>query len=124
MQLSPLQSCFIYNFYDSRWCFVAKYTNRHRFRRETLHYFARQRWRDLTRARGKYKSQRISTEREFLRLLDAGCHTPVGVYSSLVGDVLHLKALVFPETGGEPMSGEASGSDPLEVAEALFQSLK
>jgi hydroxymethylbilane synthase len=68
--------------------------------------------------------QRISAEREFLRLLDAGCHTPVGVYSSLVGDVLHLKALVFPETGGEPKSGEASGTDPLEVAEALFQSLK
>jgi hydroxymethylbilane synthase len=68
--------------------------------------------------------QRISAEREFLRLLDAGCHTPVGVYSSLVGDVLHLKALVFPETGGQPKSGEASGTDPLEVAQALFQSLK
>ena len=68
--------------------------------------------------------QRICAEREFLRLLDAGCHTPVGVYSSLVGDVLQLKALVFPETGGEPKSGEASGTDPLEVAEALFQSLK
>jgi hydroxymethylbilane synthase len=68
--------------------------------------------------------QRICAEREFLRLLDAGCHTPVGVYSSLVGDVLHLKALVFPETGGEPKSGEASGTNPLEVAQALFQSLK
>jgi hydroxymethylbilane synthase len=68
--------------------------------------------------------QRICAEREFLRLLDAGCHTPVGVFSSLVDDTLHLKALVFPETGGEPKSGEASGSDPLEVAEALFQSLK
>jgi hydroxymethylbilane synthase len=68
--------------------------------------------------------QRICAEREFLRLLDAGCHTPVGVFSSLMDDTLHLKALVFPETGGEPKSGEASGSDPLEVAEALFQSLK
>lgn len=68
--------------------------------------------------------QRICAEREFLRLLDAGCHTPVGVYSSLVDDVLQLKALVFPETGGEPKSGEASGIDPLEVARALFQSLK
>lgn len=68
--------------------------------------------------------QRIRAEREFLRLLDAGCHTPVGVYSSSVDDILHLKALVFPETGGEPRSGEASGSDPLEVASALFQSLK
>ena len=68
--------------------------------------------------------KRICAEREFLRLLDAGCHTPVGVYSSWVDDILHLKALVFPETGGEPRSGEASGSEPLEVASALFQSLK
>ena len=68
--------------------------------------------------------QRIRAEREFLRLLDAGCHTPVGVYSSWVDGVLQLKALVFPETGGEPRSGEASGSDPLEVAKALFESLK
>jgi hydroxymethylbilane synthase len=68
--------------------------------------------------------QRITAEREFLRLLDAGCHTPVGVFSSLVDDALHLKALVFPEAGGEPRSGEANGIDPLEVAQALFQSLK
>lgn len=68
--------------------------------------------------------KRITAEREFLRLLDAGCHTPVGVFSSWVGDMLHLKARVFPETGGEPKSGEASGADPIEVAQALFQSLK
>jgi hydroxymethylbilane synthase len=68
--------------------------------------------------------QRITAEREFLRLLDAGCHTPVGVFSSLVDDALHLKALVFPESGGEPRSSEANGTDPLKVAQALFQSLK
>ena len=66
---------------------------------------------------------RITAEREFLRLLDAGCHTPVGVFSSLADGELHLQARVFPEHGGEPQSGEARGTDPLAVAQALFQSL-
>jgi len=68
---------------------------------------------------------RITAEREFLRLLDAGCHTPVGVYSSLAGDQLHLQARVFPEAGGAPQTGAASGPshDPLALAQQLFQSL-
>lgn len=66
---------------------------------------------------------RITAEREFLRLLDAGCHTPVGVFSSLTDGVLHLKARVFPEGGGNPRTGEASGTDPFLTALSLFQSL-
>jgi hydroxymethylbilane synthase len=68
-------------------------------------------------------SLRITAEREFLRLLDAGCHTPVGVFSSLVNGQLHLMARVFPETGGPPQTSEARGKDPLTVALHLFQSL-
>ena len=67
--------------------------------------------------------KRISAEREFLRLLDGGCHTPVGVYSTLDGDVIHLRARVFPEHDGMPTSGEARGTDPLSTALELFQSL-
>jgi hydroxymethylbilane synthase len=66
---------------------------------------------------------RITAEREFLRLLDAGCHTPVGVFSSLTDGVLQLKARVFPEAGGKPRTSEASGTDPLLTALSLFQSL-
>ncbi len=66
---------------------------------------------------------RITAEREFLRLLDGGCHTPVGVVSSLVDGLLHLHARVFPEAGGPPQTGEAQGTDPIAVALALFQSL-
>ncbi len=68
--------------------------------------------------------QRIVAEREFLRLLDGGCHTPVGVFSSLDGDTLTLKARVFPEKGkAAPQSSEATGSDPIAVAHELYQSL-
>ena len=68
--------------------------------------------------------QRVTAEREFLRLLDAGCHTPVGVFSSLIDGELHLKARVFPEAGGTPKTGEARGHDPIKVALTLFQSLQ
>ena len=66
---------------------------------------------------------RITAEREFLRLLDGGCHTPVGVYSSINGDQITLKARVFPDEGGTPKSGEAHGTDPLTLALELFNSL-
>ena len=60
---------------------------------------------------------------EFLRLLDGGCHTPVGVYSSISGEEILLKARVFPEAGGTPTSGEARGTDPFTLALELFNSL-
>lgn len=66
---------------------------------------------------------RITAEREFLRLLDGGCHTPVGVYSSLENSEIILSARVFPEEGGTPKTGEARGTDPIAVATELFNSL-
>ena len=63
-------------------------------------------------------------EREFLRLLDGGCHTPVGVYSSLDGDEISISARLFPEAGGTPQIGEAKGIDPISTALELFNSLK
>ncbi len=67
---------------------------------------------------------RVTAEREFLRLLDGGCHTPVGVYSTLEGDLLRLRARVFPEAGGPPQTSQAEGTDPFAVAQSLFTSLK
>ena len=63
----------------------------------------------------------ITAEREFLRLLDGGCHTPIGVFSNLNDGLITMKARVFPEEGGEPQTSEASGSDPLAVAKELFE---
>ena len=66
---------------------------------------------------------RITAEREFLRLLDGGCHTPVGVFSSICDGELSLHARVFPDEGGTPKSGSASGTDPIALAHTLFNSL-
>lgn len=66
---------------------------------------------------------KVTAEREFLRLLDGGCHTPVGVYSFLEGGEISLFARVFPEEGGKPKVGQAQGSDPISVARELFESL-
>lgn len=66
---------------------------------------------------------RITAEREFLRLLEGGCHTPVGVYSSVSGDEISLSARVFPDEGGTPKSGEARGTNPITLALELFNSL-
>lgn len=68
---------------------------------------------------------RIVAEREFLRLLDGGCHTPVGVYSKIENGQLTLKARVFPDEGGEPRTGEITGpsDSPLPLATTLFHSL-
>lgn len=66
---------------------------------------------------------KVTAEREFLRLLDGGCHTPVGVYSFLEDGVISLFARVFPEKGGTPRTGQAKGADPISVARELFESL-
>jgi hydroxymethylbilane synthase len=70
---------------------------------------------------------RITAEREFLRLLDGGCHTPVGVTTQLFGDKILMVGIVFPEgeVVAEPYQSEASGSadQPLKVAAALFAGL-
>ncbi|MCW1885778.1 hydroxymethylbilane synthase [Luteolibacter flavescens] len=66
---------------------------------------------------------RVRAEREFLRLLEGGCSTPVGVFTSLDESVLQMDARVFPDEGGTPRVAKASGGDPLKVARELFESL-
>jgi hydroxymethylbilane synthase len=67
---------------------------------------------------------RVRAEREFLRLLDGGCSTPVGVYTVLKQGVISMSARVFPDEGGSPRTASAEGTCPLATALQLFQSLK
>lgn len=68
----------------------------------------------------------LLAEREFLRLLDAGCHTPVGVRSWIDGATLHMTGRVFDENSDDdPTESTASGesSDPEKIAGELFRTL-
>lgn len=69
----------------------------------------------------------IIAERQFLHLLQAGCHTPVGVHTTHENGVLTMKALVFDEKNltREPQHGQAHGTadQPLQVAAQLQRSL-
>ncbi|MDB6079684.1 MAG: Porphobilinogen deaminase [Akkermansiaceae bacterium] len=67
---------------------------------------------------------RVRAEREFLRLLEGGCHTPVGVFTELREDgTLSMSVRVFPDEGGDPRVAEGSHADPLELAKQLFEAL-
>lgn len=62
-------------------------------------------------------------EREFLRLLDAGCHTPVGVCSRIEGNHLSMSARVFDEENDDPpkeAACEGLASEPEKVAAELY----
>lgn len=66
-------------------------------------------------------------EREFLRLLDAGCHTPVGVRSKIQGDTLEMLGRVFDENSdANPTESHVVGSaaEPEAVALELFETLE
>jgi hydroxymethylbilane synthase len=66
-------------------------------------------------------------EREFLRLLQAGCHTPVGVNCRITGNRMSMTALVFSENDptAPPARAEHSGhpEEWREVACRLHASL-
>lgn len=68
--------------------------------------------------------RQVRCEREFLRLLDAGCETPIGISTHTTGDEQRVEAVVF---GDEVLPKVASvcGSESPEVqARQLFDSLK
>jgi len=62
-------------------------------------------------------------EREFLRLLDAGCHTPVGVHTVINRDCLSMSARVFEEDGNDaPKEASFEGlvTEPEQTAAQLY----
>lgn len=69
---------------------------------------------------------RVRAEREFLHLLGAGCHTPVGVRSVIRCGKLTLEGRVFPEEGGEPRHGRVEGDaeEPEDLARKLMDTLE
>lgn len=70
---------------------------------------------------------RIAAEREFLRLLGAGCQTPVGAHTWTSGGSLHLRVRVFNEQdeSAPPVEIGADGplAEPLSLAARLAAKL-
>lgn len=68
---------------------------------------------------------RVTAEREYLRLLGAGCQTPVGANTWISGEVLHMAVRVFNEAdlAAAPQELVLSGpvSQPHELAAALAE---
>ena len=66
---------------------------------------------------------RVTAEREFLRLLGAGCQTPVGAHTWIKDDQLHFAVRVFDEAdlSTKPKELEMSGpvSEPKQLAAKL-----
>lgn len=66
---------------------------------------------------------RVTAEREFLRLLGAGCHTPVGAHTWFQGNELHMAVSVFSEadSSAPPVIARASHHDPIALAAAVMR---
>lgn len=77
----------------------------------------------VTAIRDEETFTRVRAEREFLRLLDGGCSTPVGVHSRIEEGILHMAARVFPDEGGQPRSSTVTGADPIATARQLYDTL-
>ncbi|MFP4696799.1 hydroxymethylbilane synthase [Thiohalospira sp.] len=60
---------------------------------------------------------RITAERALNARLEGGCQVPIGGYSEVAGDEIHLRALVGRPEGGEVIRSEARG--PVAEAEAI-----
>jgi hydroxymethylbilane synthase len=67
----------------------------------------------------------ILAERELQRLLAGDCGLPVGVRTTLDGERLHMRAILFGPETGPPQEAEAEGpaSAPVQVAAEVFARL-
>lgn len=62
---------------------------------------------------------RVSAEREFLRILGAGCQTPVGAHTWVTGGELHMRVRVFNEQDETAAPVEREGKARVEEAMGL-----
>ena len=67
----------------------------------------------------------LRAEREFLRLLEGDCDSPVGVHATMTNEKLRLQAQVFAEGTLAPQAGAVTGesAQPEKLAAALMEKL-
>ncbi len=66
----------------------------------------------------------LETERLVLELLDAGCHEPIGVYSFIEGENIHLSILYGKGSPIERIQGKAKIEERITLATKLVRSLR
>ena len=66
---------------------------------------------------------RVSAEREFLRILGAGCQTPVGAHTWVTGGELHMRVRVFNEQDEAAAPVEREGNASVGEAMGLAREL-
>jgi hydroxymethylbilane synthase len=67
----------------------------------------------------------LEAEREFLRLLQGDCGSPVGVLATIAGLTMGIRAHVFPPARVEPRTARAEGaaSEPKRLARELWETI-
>ena len=67
----------------------------------------------------------LEAEREFLRLLQGDCGSPVGVLATIAGPVMTIRAQVFEPPSVEPRTARVDGeaSVPKELARELWEAI-
>ena len=65
----------------------------------------------------------LRAEREFLRLLEADCNCPVGVYAEIEREMMKMQAQLFEKEKAKPKEGRSEGpaADPKAIARKLFE---
>jgi len=66
----------------------------------------------------------IRAERELQRLLAGDCALPVGVRTTLAGDTIQMRAILFGPETEPPVLAEAEAATPEAVAAAVFAQLE
>lgn len=65
----------------------------------------------------------VEAERNFLRNLHAGCHTPVGAWATVSGSMITLHGQLFSDDGLRMVEGVEAGDDPQPVGARLADHL-
>ncbi|WP_437206145.1 hydroxymethylbilane synthase [Planctomicrobium sp. SH664] len=79
----------------------------------------------LNRLSDELTMAEVLAERACLRTLQAGCHAPVGILSSIVGDSLTLTSVILSVDGQQLIQATITGprSDPETVGDRLAEDL-
>ncbi len=65
----------------------------------------------------------LQTEREFLRLLQGDCDSPVGVHATMKEDVVQLRAQIFEAERAAPAAGAVSGREAEKLPAMLLKEI-